>query len=200
MAPEAYVVIACGELNRRKNVADLVRAAGRTTAGPVCVLLVGPRSAEADYLAELDHAIGVLPEGIEARILGELEPNSLAEVQRAADVLALVSRAEGMPNSLLEGMATGLACVATRIPGSEDVLAAGGGRLVPLDDVQALANTLDALARDPSERCRLGAEARARVLEQYSFASIGERYANLYAALLGREPASATRHNGTESA
>jgi len=183
---DAFVVVTCGMLSRRKNVAALVRAAGRTAVRPLVVALVGPRGDEPDYQAELDAAIAALPAGVEARCLGELPPPALAGIQRAADVFVLVSRAEGLPNSLLEAMATGLPCVATRIPGSADVLAEGGGRLVPLDDEAALASLLDELARDPEARSRLGAEARAKILERHSFERIAERYLELYASLLER--------------
>lgn len=186
LAPDAFVVVTCGMLNRRKNVASLVRAAGRTAVRPLLLVLVGPQGDEPGYRAELDAAIAALPEGVEARLLGERSPDALARVLQAADVFVLASRAEGLPNSLLEAMATGLPCIATRIPGSEDVLAGGGGRLVPLDDEAALAMALDELAPDPDERRRLGAEARAKVLERYAFDRIAARYLELYASLLGR--------------
>jgi len=184
LPPDAFVVVTCSMLNRRKNVAALVRAAGRSRVRPLCVALAGPRGEEHDYLAEVEEAIAALPAGVEVRLLGEQPPEALARLLRAADAFALVSRAEGLPNALLEGMATGLACIATEIPGSADVLAAGGGKLVPLDDEQALADALDVLAADTEERLRLGAEARTAILEGYSFESVAGRYQDLYASLL----------------
>lgn len=182
---EASIIVTSSMLNRRKNVAALVRAAGGVATRPVCVVLVGPRGTELDYFAEVEAAIAALPEGVEVRELGKLAPERLAQVLRAADVYALVSRSEGLPNSLLEGMATGLPCVATDIPGSADVLEAGGGKLVPLDDEPALSAALEGLFLDAEAASRMGLEARATILEDYSFARIGDQYSTLYDALLG---------------
>ncbi len=138
-----------------------------------------------------------MPDGAEVRLLGSLEPDRLAELHRGADIYAILSRAEGLPNALLEGMATGLACVATDIPGSADVLLDGGGLLVPLDDDALLARELDRLAGDPLERRRLGEEARKLTLDRYSFTRIAERYRAVYDQLLAEashdEPAATSR-------
>jgi glycosyltransferase involved in cell wall biosynthesis len=178
---EALVIVTAGQLERRKNVVALVEAAGRMSQRPICLVLAGPPPTEEAYAAEL-----ALPPGVAARRPGRLEPERLATLLRAADLFALTSRAEGLPNSLLEGMATGLACVATDIPGSRDVLAGGGGWLVPLDDADALVARLDELASRPDERARLGAEALEIVAEQYSIASVAARYLEAYLALVGR--------------
>jgi len=190
---DALLVLTCCMLYPRKNVIALVRAAAAMRTRPVCVVMAGPPGPDADYLKQLDAAIAALPPGVEVRLLGSLAPERLAELQRAADVYVLMSRAEGLPNALLEGMATGLACVASDIPGSRDVLAHGGGWLVPLDDDARLASDLDRLAADPEQRRRLGREARALIERRFSFASVADRYLALYEELLGRSPAGARR-------
>jgi glycosyltransferase involved in cell wall biosynthesis len=129
-------------------------------------------------------AVASLPEGVEARLLGHLEPERIADLLRAADLLTLTSRAEGMPNSLLEGMATGLACIATDIPGSRDLLSEETGVLVPLDDADALAREIDRLLGDRDSRRALGSAARRAIETSYSAARVGERYFSLYRRLL----------------
>lgn len=194
---DALVVVTCSMLYPRKNVIALVRAAAAMQTRPVCVVLAGPPGPDLAYLQELDAAIAALPDGAEVRLLGSLEPDRLAELHRGADIYAILSRAEGLPNALLEGMATGLACVATDIPGSADVLLDGGGLLVPLDDDALLARELDRLAGDPLERRRLGEEARKLTLDRYSFTRIAERYRAVYDQLLAEashdEPAATSR-------
>ena len=187
---EATVIVVCCMLYPRKNVLALVRAAVRMQTRPVCVVMAGPAGPDPAYLAELDAEIANLPPGVEVRLLGSLSSDRLAELQRAADLHALMSRAEGLPNSLLEGMATGLACVASDIPGSSDVLAEGGGVLVPLDDDQRLAEVFDRLAGDAEERQRIGADARGLILERYAFSRIASRYRELYDKLLAKRSAS----------
>jgi glycosyltransferase involved in cell wall biosynthesis len=183
---EALVIASVAMLYPRKNVVAIVRAVARMTARPVCIAMAGPPGPDPAYLEELDAAIAALPEGATARRLGALEPDRLADLALAADLFVLVSRAEGLPNALLEAMSAGLACVASDIPGAADVLEDGGGVLVPLDDDAALAETLDRLASDPGERGRLGAEARKLVEDRYSFSSVASRYRAVYDSMLER--------------
>jgi glycosyltransferase involved in cell wall biosynthesis len=83
-------------------------------------------------------------------------------------------------------MATGLPCVASRIGGNSDVLEHGvTGLLIPAGDAGALADALDALLDDASLRSRLGTAARAVVLDQYGMDRVIQRYADLYAGLVG---------------
>lgn len=87
--------------------------------------------------------------GEQVRFVGHLSPTS--EVRAAfdrADLLVLPSRSEGMPRVLLEAMARGLPCVASRVGGVPELLA--DSCLVPPGDSQALARALLKLARDPA--------------------------------------------------
>ena len=187
---DATVIVSCSMLYPRKNVIALVRAVSAMKTRPLCLVVAGPKGPDAAYLARLTAEIAKLPEGVEVRLVGSLEPGRLAELQRAADIYALMSRAEGLPNTLLEGMATGLACVASDIPGSADVLAEGGGLLVPLDDDAGLVESLDRLARDEDARSQLGADARKLILDRYAFSVIASRYRQLYDALLANRSGS----------
>lgn len=84
---------------------------------------------------------------------------------RHAGVLVLPSLIEGLPMSLAEAMAMGLACVAADCSAGVRLLARDGAaaRLVPRADADALAAALDGLLADPAERTRLGAAARDSV-------------------------------------
>lgn len=75
-------------------------------------------------------------------------------------IAVLPSRWEGMPNALLEAMASGLACVATRVSGSEDVIQHGyNGLLVEAEDYRGLANALLTLLQNPSLTKKYGRTA-----------------------------------------
>jgi glycosyltransferase involved in cell wall biosynthesis len=88
---------------------------------------------------------------------------------RAADVVMIPSRYDGMALVLLEAMACGAAIVAARVPGTSALGAAG--ELVPVDDPASLARAADALMDDPERRRALGAAARERAVEHYSIQS-----------------------------
>jgi glycosyltransferase involved in cell wall biosynthesis len=86
-----------------------------------------------------------------------------AAVVVGADVFTLSSRHEGLPISLLEAMALGIAPVVTRVGGNAEVVTdERDGLLVAPGDPAALAAAYVRLARDPADRARLAAAAAAR--------------------------------------
>ena len=101
-----------------------------------------------------------------------------------ADIFVLPSLGEGISNSLLEAMASGLACVATNVGGSAEVLAGGAcGVLVSPNNVEQLADAIIHLVSNPNEMKRLGMLARHRVVDHYSLDAVGEQYIELYSRL-----------------
>lgn len=104
---------------------------------------------------------------------------------RAADVFVLPSRREGMPVALLEAMACGLPCVASRLPGSTDIIVQHdvNGLLTTPGNVAELSSMIAALLADPHRRQRLGGEARAAVLANYSSTIVADRWLEAYGLL-----------------
>ncbi|HKY52895.1 MAG TPA: glycosyltransferase family 4 protein [Anaerolineales bacterium] len=103
----------------------------------------------------------------------------------AADIFVLPSESEGMSNALMEGMAAGLACIATPVGASAKMLGQGKyGILIPVGDVTAWAEALIGLALDPIRREELGRIARQRVMAEYDFSVVGARYEALYQDLI----------------
>ena len=91
-------------------------------------------------------------------------PGLLAET----DVFVLPSYREGLPRSLIEAGACGLALVATDVPGCRDVITNGqDGLLVPSRDSTALAAAISRLVTDSDLALKLGAAARQRVLRSF---------------------------------
>jgi glycosyltransferase involved in cell wall biosynthesis len=110
--------------------------------------------------------------------------SDMAAWLRRGDIAVLPSRWEGMSNALLEAMACGLPCVATRVSGSEDLIQHGvNGLLVEPDDYRALAEALLCLLRDPELCQRYGRAARATVEERYSLEQVMDVYLRLYHSL-----------------
>nr|BBH88616.1 hypothetical protein KTC_33670 [Thermosporothrix sp. COM3] len=97
----------------------------------------------------------------------------------------LPSRWEGMPNALLEAMACGLPCVATRVSGSEDLIVdQENGLLVPPEDPVAMAQALRHLIEDHEHAERMGQAARTTVERDYNLKAIVHRTIELYYSLL----------------
>ena len=103
----------------------------------------------------------------------------------AADIFVLPSLAEGISNSLLEAMSCGLACIATNVGGSPEVLEKGEcGLLVPTGQIAELRNAIIYLATNADVRKSLGVKARQRILARYDFQVVGRQYHSLYKRLL----------------
>jgi glycosyltransferase involved in cell wall biosynthesis len=102
-------------------------------------------------------------------------------------IAVLPSRWEGMPNALLEAMASGCACVATRVSGSEDLIQSGtNGLLVTPEDYLGLAEALLTLLKDPLLAKKYGAAARASIEQHYTLEHILDRYIDTYQELIKR--------------
>jgi len=130
--------------------------------------------------------------GLERRCTnaGLLRYDAVARELARHDVLLMPSRHEGLPLTLLEGMAAGCVPVASRLPGITDyaVSSPDEGVLCPPGDVAAFAAALSELAADPERLRRMSGAARRRVCDQFSSAQMARRYAALFDAVL-HEPA-----------
>lgn len=116
-----------------------------------------------------------------------LQSDVPAQLQRGA-IGVLPSRWEGMPNALLEAMACGLACVATRVSGSEDVIQHGSnGLLVEPEDYNSMAEALLTLLQHPETARAYGQAARKTIVQGYSLEHITDRYIEIYRRLVGRK-------------
>ena len=104
---------------------------------------------------------------------------------RAADVFVLPSHVEGMSNALLEAMAMGLPCVATRVGAAAEMIDDGhSGLLVDAGDHVALMESIHRLVDDPALRSRLGRQARASVSDRYGIGPVVERIAETYRSIV----------------
>jgi len=180
LGPET--VLCLGRLDPQKGLEDALVAWAHVTVQKPAAQLVLVGDGPSRYALEAQaRALGL--EG-RVRFLGlRRDPEILLQ---GSQVFLFPSRSEGMPNALLEAMATGLPCVASRIGGNSDLVEHGvSGMLIPPGDVRALAEAVITLLDDPSLRNRLGTLARRVAVEQYSMDRIVRQYAELYADLTG---------------
>jgi glycosyltransferase involved in cell wall biosynthesis len=97
------------------------------------------------------------------------------------DLLALASSSEGLPMSILEGMAAGKPIVATDVGGVATVVQPDiTGLLVPSGDADAMAKALIYLLLNPDQMQRMGANARKLVEEKYDIETMMKEYLRLY--------------------
>lgn len=114
------------------------------------------------------------------------ECNDVPERMRALDCFVLPSLGEGISNTILEAMATGLPVVATAVGGSPELVEEGGtGRLVPPADPEAMAEALLDYCHQPALARAHGAAGRRKVEERFSLDAMAEAYMAIYERALG---------------
>lgn len=104
----------------------------------------------------------------------------------------LSSHYEGMPLSLVEGMAAGCAVVGSDVPGIRELIQDGtNGRLVAHADAAALADAIEQLLRHPAQAANLAHRARQQALQCYTLECMTGAYERLLLSLCPTDAAMA---------
>ena len=101
-------------------------------------------------------------------------------------VLVLPSRYEGMPNVVLEAMASQRPVVVARVEGVRELLPSANQQLFEIGDHESMAQRVDSLMADANLRERLGEENRERVACDFSIPTMIDSYRSLYRGLIQR--------------
>ena len=178
--PAKTLVLYVGRLVPRKGIEYLLEAWRDIVTGfpDARLLLLGDGPLHQSLKANLGR-LGI--DGT-ARFAGRVD--NVPEYLRAADLFVLPSLQEGLPNALLEAMASGAPIVATRIGGVVDIADDGvDALLVTPGDPMGLAGAMGAMLGNNALRERLSAAAVRKIADAYCLESRVERYKNLYASL-----------------
>jgi glycosyltransferase involved in cell wall biosynthesis len=177
-------VLFMGAIGPRKGVFDLVTAwAEVVKAVPGATLRIGGDG----ELPKLRERVAELGLGDSVELLGWVKGEDRLKVWAEADLYCLPSYAEGLPVSVLEAMASGLAVVSTAVNGTPDAVVEGEtGLLIAPGDVGALRDRLVRLLQGHEERTRMGAAGRARVEEVFDGEVLGARLVELWERALRR--------------
>lgn len=194
---EGLIVLVVGFFSREKRPHVAFEAwAAATQAGlgrmspPSSILFVG-RTTSPYHEIDPGIARGIRDEamrlGCGDRVTMIEQTDAIERFYRAADVFMLPSTREGLPNVLLEAMASGLACIVSRLPGVTDWLIDDGrsGALVDPEDPAGYAGALTLVAGDAGARARLGAEARRTIAARFSLERTATAHLALYEELRG---------------
>jgi len=117
---------------------------------------------------------------------GYVDHARMLSIMFEADIFLLPSRGEGFPNSLIEAMASGAACLATPVGAVPEILGDGSAALIPLRDPHALAEAVTRLACRPRLRSALAAEGQAIVQSRYVASAVLPTLEAAWLALAGR--------------
>lgn len=186
--PDVWVIGTVGRLQAVKDQLNLVAAFAAfrkrdpLIAARARLVLVG----DGPLRGKIEQLIA--QEGLQDVIWLAGERSDVASVMQGLDCFVLPSEAEGISNTILEAMASGLPVIATRVGGSPELVEDGvTGWLVPAKHPAALAEKLAVYAADPILARTHGLAGRARVEASFSLDGMVERYAGVYRRMAPRE-------------
>jgi glycosyltransferase involved in cell wall biosynthesis len=182
LSADTPIVLWVGRLDPVKGLSFLIEAFRSVVAESDAHLLLagdGPlRHAVRNQIARLDLTPRV-------HLLGER--NDIPALLKAADVFVFPSRTEGLPNALLEAMASGCPIITTDVPGCRDLITHDDtGLTVPYRDTSAMAVAILRLLRDRETATRLGRQAAGSVNRGWHIDRTFDAYADLYESVRSR--------------
>lgn len=174
----AGVVICVGEHIPRKNHETVLRAVAKVPDARVLFCGVG----------ELEEGLKALAEGLNlgerVKFLGFRK--DIGALLAASDVFFFPSFQEGLPVSLMEAMAAGLPCVASKVRGNADLIRQGENGMLRLPlDVEGFAKDVAALLKNKPLREQMGAKNR-EVIQAYGLDAVRAEMGLLYQRQLAK--------------
>lgn len=173
-----------GRLIQEKGIVDLLEAVLRT---PEVELTVVGEQLTSDR-GGVQHEVTRITNSVElkgrVRLVGRLSQDELRELIAATDVVVLPSYREGVPRSLIEGLASGRPLIATETRGCRELITNGiNGFLVPVGKPDLLAKALNAASKlEFQELAKMGIASKVRAIASHREQIIFDRLANAYAA------------------
>lgn len=182
VSDETPLVLCVGRFEPQKDHATLIEALGyvRQSHTDAVLALVGSGSLEGQIKAQ------VASLGLGDAIKFAAPRARIADAYTDADVVALSSRWEGLPYTVIEAMAYGKPVVATCVDGIPEAVEGDvTGLLVKPGDVTALASALGELLADPDRAARMGREGAKQVAERFSMDRMLDELASVYEEVAG---------------
>ena len=168
-------------LRPEKNIGTLVQAFAECHRRypTLSLIIVGDGPAKAALQQQADTL------GIRSQCVFEPTVRDVVPWLRAIDIFVLPSVSEALSNALMEAMACGCACIASRVGGNPELIEHGAtGLLFENRDILDLVAQLTRLVEEPALRRQLGQSAATRTREQFSIDAAAIRLAGIYDTLL----------------
>lgn len=161
---EIKKIVTVGRLVPQKNHKLLIRAFSKIKRKNLKLDIYG----EGILKEELQELIYELDLSDQVRLMGRVP--KIEDELKTADLFVLTSNYEGMPNSLMEAMASGLPCISTDCPtGPSDLIDNyANGLLIPMENETQLINSINYLIENPDVAIEMGRQAKKDIKENYS--------------------------------
>ncbi|MFW5996462.1 MAG: glycosyltransferase [Lentisphaeria bacterium] len=172
-----FTILFVGGMSSRKQPVrnlDVMARLSEQVNKPVQAVFVGPER-ETGYLKKFQDKVREL--GLTEQVKRFDYCENIEEFYQAADIFLLLSKNEGMANSLLEAMACGLPPYVTDISGTRDVIGDGrGGEMFSTDSIPEILPALIKVIEDADKRQILSKEARDKIMSRFSYNAIWTAY------------------------
>jgi glycosyltransferase involved in cell wall biosynthesis len=183
------VVGIVGQLTARKGQLELIEAFAQISREVKdAVLLIAGKALfnrDEEYAAQLERAVESLMVTDRVRFLGPRD--DIPKLMQGLDVLVVNSHEEPFALTVLEGLSSGTAVLATSVGGTPEMIRPGeNGWLVEARDQNALAKAMLTLFGDQSLRRQLGREGRRAAIARFSTNRFLKEVEELYGDLLDR--------------
>ena len=189
-----------GRLVVEKGILELARAVQQVQSrfGPVTLLIVG--GVDREKAGALNHEDIQAAAGTATCIFAGVRQD-MPDMYALMDVFALPSYREGFPRAPMEASAMGAPCVVTNVRGCREAVEhERNGLIVPLRDVDALAEALIRLLRDHDRRRAMGDAGRRMAREQFDERLVFQRVLAAYHRLLHEKGVQASESAATGKA
>ena len=172
-------LISMGDLIERKNYPVAIEAVAKVGNQHLHYYICG-QGPEEVKLISLAEKLGVKEQ---IHFLGYR--TDIKDLLQAADIFLFTTLQEGLPRSMMEAMASGLPCIASKIRGTVDLLEdCKGGYLVPVDDAGVITEKLRKLASDTELRKKMSERNLIRI-KDFDTARVKEIIGKIYREELG---------------
>ncbi len=178
LGDDDIVLISMGDLIKRKNYTVAIEAIAKANNKKLHYLICG-KGPELEPLKALANELGV---GEQIHFLGFRK--DVKELLKIADIFLFTTLQEGMPRSMMEAMASGLPCIASKIRGNVDLLEEEkGGFLCDTKDVPAFTEKINLLAESAELREAMR-NYNLQIINNFSIETVTEEINKIYQAEL----------------
>lgn len=173
------VCISAGDLVQRKNYETAIKALAKTGNCKIHYLIcgIGPEKEKLEKLA--------IKNGVATNVHFLGFRTDVKELMKMSDIFLFTTLQEGLPRSMMEAMACGLPCIASKIRGNVDLLVEGkGGYLRSVLDVDGFAECLKIMAANNELRYKMSLY-NLNVIKNYDVNIVKKEIEKIYSEVLG---------------
>ena len=174
------VLLTVARLIKRKGIDDLIRA--------VPAIVKAHKNIKLRIIGEgnMENELKALAQKLEVakyiEFLGYVPHDEIATYYSSSDIFVLPSKNEGMSNTVLEAMASGLPIITTDTGGTRELMD-DNGIIIPSEEPDAIANAVLRVIKDPKIRENMGARSR-EIAESMSWKNVAEEYHKIYGEIV----------------